>query len=317
MFGGIRISREALYFPLGSPSFTSVDVGGTSFTPTCMEYSADGNHLFVGGSNGQVIRVSGLNNWYTDVVPDSVLTKTTIYSGGPSVSGINVHPTDPEKLLVTVGGYGASSHVSEVTNAVSATSNAVRRDINGDLPDFPVYDPEYNVNNPNQVLLGTELGLWASDDISAGSVSWSNQSGAMGNVPVLDVRQQRLPHNEAANYGKIYLGTFGRGMWTTGDLVSVDDQWDNFEEGLAIENLSMYPNPVNAMATLSFEMPAAGSARVLIYDISGKMVANEVRNYAAGTAKYEVDSYNMPSGTYFATVTVGDVQGQTKFVVVK
>ena len=318
MYGGIRISREALYFPLMTPTFNSIDIWGISggVSPTCMEYSADGNHLYVGGSNGRVVRISGLNDFYTTSNPDSVLTKTTIFSTGAPVSGINVHPTDPEKMLVTVGGYSANAHVYEITSAQSSTGSSPRTDVSGDLPDFPVYDPEYNVNNPDQVLLGTEFGLWASDDISASSVAWTNQSGLMGNVPVLDVRQQRLPYYEAYNYGRFYIGTFGRGIWTTGDLVSVDEPWD-FSKDVAIENLKMYPNPVSTTATLSFDMPQSGDARVMVYDISGKLITNEVRSFTAGSVNYQVNATALPAGTYFATVTMGSNRAQTKFVVMK
>ncbi|MGB0805985.1 MAG: T9SS type A sorting domain-containing protein [Salibacteraceae bacterium] len=322
MFGSIRLTREALYFPLGTPTFTSVDVWGSSSStsPTCMEFSKDGNHLYIGGNNGQIVRLSGLNDWYSGDDPAVVLDKKVIFNGGgAAVSGINIHPTDPEKLLVTLGGYGTASHVFEMFNAQSDVSNtpANRVDISGDLPDFPVYDPEYNVNNPSQVLIGTELGLWVSDDITAGSVAWTDQSGVMGNVPVLDVRQQRLPHNEAANYGQFYLGTFGRGIWMTGDLVSVEENWNEMGNGLAIESLTMFPNPVNGISTLSFEMAQSGLAEVQVYDISGKLIFAQSQSFDAGTARFEINSSNMPSGTYFATVKAGSVQGQTKFVVIK
>ena len=79
----------------------------------------------------------------------------------------------------------------------------------------------------------------------------------------------------------------------------------------------MYPNPVIATSKLSFDMPSNGSATIMIYDISGKIVKNEVRNFAKGTSVYEVNSSSMPSGTYFVTVKMGSMTGNTKFVVVK
>jgi hypothetical protein len=313
MNGGFEITREALYFPLETPNW----VGVQAVTPTCFEFSNDGNHLYLGSNSGRVMRISGLNNFYSDSDPDSVLIKRTIFNGSAPVSGINIHPTDPEKLLVTTGGYGVTNHVYELFAAQSATGVGSLRVLQGDLPEFPVYDPEYNVNNPNQVLIGTELGLWMSDDISGTSVAWTQQSGAMGNVPVLDVRQQRLPHYDAVNYGRFYIATFGRGIWTSSDLVGVDEPWVDFSRNTEIENLKMYPNPVNATSKLSFDMPINGSARIMIYDISGKLVKNDVRNFAKGTSVYEVNSADMPSGTYFVTVKMGSMTGNTKFVVVK
>ena len=316
MFGGIRVTREALYFPLGTPRWLDINVGSGS--PRAMEWSNDGNHLYV-GTGRSVVRISGFNDLYMTDDPAAKLTNTTVFSGGASVSGINLHPTDPEKMVVTLAQYGSFSHIYEMTNVQSATTIAARRDISSaDLLTFPIYDPEYNVHNTDQVLIGTELGLWASDDISGSNPVWTNQSGTMGNVPVLDVRQQRLTWSEAANFGRFYIGTFGRGIWTTSDLVSVDDEpWDDFVTDRNISNMKMYPNPVSTTANLSFELPVAGAARVVIYDITGKVVLNEMKNFASGTVEYQVNANNLPGGTYFASVSMGDVRSQTKFVVIK
>lgn len=313
--GSIKISREVLYYPLDDPTFVTYTVSGLA--PTAMEFSNDGNHLYVASRTGSVMRISGLNNWYTDVDPTSVLTTTTIFSASSAVAGINMHPTDPEKLLVTLGGFGNNDRVYELSNAESTSGIASRRDLSGDLPDFPVYDPEYNVHNTNQVLIGTELGLWVSDDISSGSPTWTQQSNGLGNVPVIDVRQQRLTYNEAANFGRFYIGTFGRGIWTTGDLVSVDEPWADFVTNDKIDNVKTYPNPVTSLSKISFEMPLAGSVRISVYDISGKLITNEVREFAAGEAEYQINGMDLPAGTYFANLEMGSQNVQTKFVVIK
>ncbi|UTW67340.1 T9SS type A sorting domain-containing protein [bacterium SCSIO 12643] len=315
MNGGFDITREALYFPLQIPTWTTV----SSTTPSCFEFSKDGNHLYVGGYNGRVTRISGLNNFYSGDDPNAVLTKTDIFNGASAVSGICIHPTDPEKLLVTTAGYGLPTHVYELTAAESATGFSPNRNLQGDLPDFPVYDPEYNVNKPEQVVLGTELGVWYSEDVSGVSPTWTQQSNGVGNVPVMDVRQQRLPHNEALNYGRFYIGTFGRGIWTSGDLVSVgdNDSWADFNDNKEISNVKLYPNPVNMVSKLTFDMPANGSVNVMIYDISGKVIRNEKKNFAKGNVSYEINSVDMPAGTYFVSLRSGEFVKQAKFVVVK
>ena len=318
MDNGIKFTRSALHYPFEIPSFRSYKIWNVgTVAPTSMEYSKDGNVLYVSGDNGTVVKISGFNDWYGDDDPTTVLTKTTIFSNRAPVSGMSLHPTDESKLLVTLGRYGSPSHVYELNDVDKATGVTGFTDINGDLPDFPVYDAEYNLNNPSQVLIGTELGLWATEDIYSGAVTWTNQSGAMGNVPVLDVRQQRLPFGEASNYGRFYIGTFGRGIWSSGDLVSVNDKWENFESEQPLSSLEMYPNPVSTNATLSFDMNVSGEARIVIYSITGQLISSEVKRFSVGKAKYSVNSTNMSAGTYFAIVSAGDVQEQTKFVVVK
>ena len=315
MAGGLNLTREALYLPREIPAWKTYSLGSSN-TPTCFEFSNDGNHLYVGTYSGNVIRVSNLNEFYSDSTADSVLIQSTIFNSGPAVSGISLHPTDPNLLLVTTGGYGTGQHVYELTAAESSTGTSPRRNLQGDLPDFPVYDPEYNVNNTDQVLIGTELGLWVSDDIS-GTPSWSKQSGAMGNVPVLDVIQQRLSYSDATNYGRFYLGTFGRGIWSTGDLVSVEEPWKDYSSNSNFNNIETYPNPVVTTSKLSFETPNDGAVSILIYDISGKLVKSSQQYFAKGTAEYEIKANNLDAGTYFVTMQMGSVEGYSSFVVIK
>jgi hypothetical protein len=291
-----------------------------SSTATSYEFSNDGNHLYIGGTNGTVTRVSGLNELYNDVVPDSVLSSTTIFQGSAAIGSLCMHPSDPNKLLITTGGFSSTDHVFELTNAQNATSsaNAGRRNLQGNLPFMPVYDPEYNVNKPNQVLIGTELGLWSTDNISSPNPVWTDESGEMGLVRVLDVVQQRLPFNEASNYGQFYLGTYGLGIWTSRDLVSVgDNKFDDFSDDVEINNLKVYPNPAITQSRVEFDMPVNGTAEISIYDISGKLVKRHMQPFATGEAHYDFNVQQIPAGTYFIAVRVGSAEKHARFVVLK
>ena len=314
MNGAVRITRDAL-IPGSSPQWYDVTTG----TPTSFEWSPDGNHLYIGNYSGTVTRISGFNNWYSNQ-DDANLTKTAVYGGSGGVSGICLHPTDPEKLLVTIGGYGSSTHIVELSNAQSATSvgGAMPRVIQGDLPDFPVYDAEYNVNNTDQVVLGTELGVFASANINTTPIVWTNESGALGNVPVFDVRQQRLPYYEASNYGVFYLGTFGRGIWTSSSLVSVndDEEW-GFNGSEEVNTINVYPNPVVNTANFDLDLSTDAVVNIQVYTINGTLVSSKSVGMTAGRTVYELNTADLPNGTYFATVQAGESVKKAKFVVLK
>src|SRR5690606_16437770 len=92
-----------------------------------MEFSPDGNHLFIGNSGGQVYRISDLALGNTDAELDVrnpstlVTTKTLIASGlGGPVTGIAIDPNNGENLIATVGGYGVNNHVYRTTTAISS-----------------------------------------------------------------------------------------------------------------------------------------------------------------------------------------------------
>lgn len=308
-------------------------IGGIPAPARCMAFSKDGNHLYVGtgrginNNGGAVFRYSGLNKLY-NVPDDSVhkyITRTTLYSnGGRNVSGITVHPTDPEKLIFTLSNYmpAAGDHVYEITNAQSATSvgNANRRNITGDLVNMPVHDAEYNMNDTKQVLIATDFGVWSTTDVNSSNVKWASENAKLANVQVLALRQQRKKWNEASNSGAIYLGTYGRGIWVTGDLTSVDDNAPSFEakSNTMFGDMEFFPNPVSDQARIKFNMTEDRPVDIRIFDLNGRAVKSfNSRSFGTGTVEFQFDASDLSGGTYFVTLSSEGDYNMTKFVVVK
>ena len=71
------------------------------------------------------------------------------------------------------------------------------------------------MNHPDMAIIGTDFGVFTTDAVTAGSPSWSPQYTGLGNVPVTMITQQTNPglyYYRPANFGDIYLASFGRGM---------------------------------------------------------------------------------------------------------
>ena len=312
--------RQVSWIQLNDANF-----GGISGVPTCIDYSKDGNHVYVGTSSGAVYRYSGINDLYAPILDtdvDQVVTRSTIFTqSSRDVTGICAHPNDPEKLLVTLGNYQAGTHVYEVTNAQTATGlpTANRRDITGNLIDMPVYDAEYEINDDKIVLLATEYGIWSTKDVDASNVEWFSENADLANVQILDIRQQRKRWNEAQNHSNIYAGTYGRGVWVTGDLVSVEDNDPSFisKSDALFTGMKVFPNPVSSTAMLEFEMSESKDVEIRIFDLTGKVVRTFSNNFPEGTAQFQFDVSSLSGGTYFVTLSSGDAYNMSKFVVVK
>lgn len=298
------------------PQWFNLSQVASSGTPVAFEFSNDGNHLYV-ASGGRVGRYSGLNDLYSEQDLSNV-TYTTLYNSSSTVTGLAMHPTDPEKLLVTVAGYGHSEHIYEFSNAQSANGLAINIDKQGDLPQIPVYDAEYNVADPNIVLIGTDFGVWSTEDINASNVEWSTENATLANTPIFDVRQQKLNYDEALNFHRFYLGTHGRGIWSTGDLVSAPTI-DRNEASSKDLGLKVYPNPISdGTASVDFTLNTSGSIHVRVFDLSGKMVREyNSRHYQAGNNKFTFDTGDLTGGSYIMTVEAGSTYSTAKFVVVK
>jgi len=81
---------------------------------------------------------------------------------------------------------------------------------------MPVYTGIFEMSNPNIVILGTDFGVFSTNDISAGSPAWTVQNTGTGNVPVTMIKQQTNPglyYYRPGNYGDLYLASFGRGLF--------------------------------------------------------------------------------------------------------
>ena len=82
-----------------------------------------------------------------------------------------------------------------------------------------------------------------------------------------------------------------------------------FAEAGSVElALRVYPNPARAQATLALSLPEAGAARVVVFDLLGREVAEAFDGpLPAGERQVAFDTSRLPAGVY---VVVADVAGQ-------
>jgi len=322
---GVWVTRGALTFTENPEWWKIID---NTCNVNALEFSGDGNHLFVGCSNGQLQRVSGFNNAYDSTSADvtsadstRVLTDQVIANFGAPITGIAPHPTDPNKLFVTLGGYGGSGKVQYTSNATGGGSFS-NRWMSGALAGMPVYDGIMDVSNPDIWVVGTEHGVFSSDD--AGS-NWTQENNGMSVVPTFAVRQQRWdavnnPHNAGwiQNPGVIYLGTHGRGIFRSETLLGIEDQDGSVDAGLGNGGLVIYPNPVNENGTITFELNDHMDVNISIYNMQGKLIDQIAQtNAIKGSNKVEFSVDQYPVGTYIAHLEAGNVRMFGRFVVMR
>ncbi len=312
----VLVARKAIDFS-STPEWWNVAGSGASVN--AMEFSKDGNHLFIAGGSS-IRRISGLSYLYKQSDIPIVTTTTTIANFSPQeVTGIAVDQNNPENLVVTLGGFGLTDYVYLIDNAVSAGTNAGNKiSKQSNLTPMPVYDCEIDVLDQNRVVLGTEFGVFACNDFSNAAPTWSDESDpTFAYVPTYDVRQQRTPWNEADNHEVYYLGTFGRGMWQSGTFVGVNEQ-KPVSSNEVISDLNIYPNPMHGEGTISFKSMANESGSIGIYDIDGKVVKTLTKsNFNKGINKINININKLGTGTYFIMVKTNTINKVARFINVK
>lgn len=73
---------------------------------------------------------------------------------------------------------------------------------------------------------------------------------------------------------------------------------------IAVENLKVMPNPVNDLATFTFD--SNEDATVVLYDLVGKVVATATNTQASSFKSIELNTADLMAGTYVYTVSTGN-----------
>jgi len=324
--GGVWVTRGTLRFG-ESPVWWKV-LNTVSGRVTALEFSKDGNHLFVGQSSGKVTRVSGFNNvYYNNERQDTInsinnhdsisynyadvrsgvsqLTITDIRTGGQMVTGIGVDPNNANHVIITLAGYGASTNIMRSTTAATTTTASSFSSIRGGMPAMPMYDAVIDMSDPTRMYVGTEFGVWVS--INSGG-SWTQQNDEIGNVPVYAVRQQWRDWSECTNSGTLYLGTHGRGIWSSNTFLGLKGT-DADENLNTVRTINLYPNPVNNYTNIEFDLDKTSDVTISIYSITGKLVHTKtLNNKYKGEVSERINTSDLKTGSYFVTIQAGNAK---------
>ncbi len=320
----IWLTKEALNFGKIPVWFKIADRNSTGMdTPTCLVFSDDGDVLFVGTSQGEAYRITGLKdatyqyvggNWDPD--DEGIVTKDIGYFGSQTVTGITVKNDNPDHLVLTLGNYGGDEYVYQTHNALESNANDVEfESIHNGLPKMPVYDVEIDGVNPNKLYLATELGIFHSDDSGQ---SWEEANAGMGRIATFMLRQE--PDPEDADKWVFYAATHGRGIFSTAyyEAPIIQPPVGIATTATAGFAASLYPNPVANEAALTLSNIYQKPYYLTTYDLSGKII-HQQRLAGEGGKNHtrNLDMSFLPNGQYLMNIR-SDQQEQTiKFAVVR
>ena len=211
-----------------------------------------------------------------------------------------------------VSGFG-SNNVRRSVNATSASPSFTN--IAG-LPGNPgTYDAIIDRNDPDIIVVGTSHGVFVTEN---GGTTWTDASAGFCGTPVYEVRQSWRSWDDG-NFrpGEIYLGTFGRGIWSSSSYLSTNDGEDGSNgAGIAHKtNLMTYPNPATTNTTVTFDLETGSDVEIEVYSLSGRLVERiNSKNLSPGANAVEIDVRKLKSGTYIVRFLAGSTIETTKFV---
>lgn len=156
------------------------------------------HRVYFGLDNGRVMRVDNANG-----IPTAThINAGSGMPGSASVSCIEVENDDENHIIVTYSNYGVNS-VWETRNSGTTWTS-----VEGNLPDMPIRWALFNPNDSSEVLLATEVGVWSTDELNAGTTVWSPSNNGLANVRT-DMLQIRSSDK------MVIAATHGRGVFST------------------------------------------------------------------------------------------------------
>jgi len=242
-------------------------------------YTTTSTTLLVGTRLGKLLRVTSAN-----------ATPTWTDISGPSfvgsISDVEYGANNNE-IFVTMHNYNV------VSIWYSKDAGVTWSNKEGNFPDMPV---KAIMRNPlkvdgsgfaTEVIIGTELGVWYSNNFDTATPTWNQAYNGMSNVKVVDL--------DLRNDNTVFAATYGRGIFSglfTNTTLSSD-------EFTASKGIRMYPNPTKGELNIAISN-YSGKLAVSVFDLNGRQVfAKEVNDFNAQSA---INMSSLQKGVYVVKV---------------
>jgi hypothetical protein len=242
---------------------------------------------------------------------------------GYNVSSIAVDPNVSNNVIVTLGGYDVGSHIyfstnAAVTNSESTSSNFTS--VQGSLPEIPAFSSLIAWNDSRKIVVGTEYGVYTTDDITSSPVTWVLQNSGLPQVATYSLTQERFANSwehKIFNHGYIYAATFGRGAFrseSNAGPVSVPEI--NTNNTYNISSINIYPNPVSNTGNININLNKYSKVEVNIYSLSGQKVYSNIYNGISGENNFKFSVDGLEKGAYFVKINSNN-SIETKKIIVR
>ena len=275
----------------------STNLDGGNYIEALAVAPSNSNYIYA-GAGGQTTTIAACNSLFKTTTGGSPWT--SISNGLPlsyaPLTGIAIKPNDPNTLWVTLSGYSATNKVYKSTNGGTTWTN-----ITNNFPNVPVNCIVYVPNTPNALYVGTDLGVYYTDDVLG---YWVQFNTGLPNVIVNDLKIQ-------TSASLLRAGTYGRGLWSTPLYITT-----------ALPNVAnikpevkVYPNPTSGEVFIEF-VSSNSTADISIFNALGEKIS-DISVESNGDGKYTLNIGDKPKGVYFIRIQTEQGLTTEKLVLMK
>ncbi len=279
--GGINWTAISSFPPSG---FANNEITALAVAPT------NGNVIYAAkrvryefSIPGSMYMTSNGGTQWTDVtagLPDSLY-----------YTSVEINDTNSNVAYVSMAGFSSGNKVFRTIDGGNTWQN-----ISYNLPNLPV-NAIKSLPGGRKLLLASDIGVYLLDENSS---TWTSVSNSLPNVIVSDIEV-----NVALN--KIYISTFGRGIWET----ELDALLSDKNALITKTQFDVYPSINNG--TFNVVLPANAAKfpiQLDVIDIMGRKVAQQELNDFNNEIKL-----NIAAGKYFLRLTAAEYSAVKTMVV--
>jgi hypothetical protein len=266
-------------------TLTNALITSSATALTVSKYITTSTTLLAGFRNGKLLRATTANTTpvWSDITGAEFLG---------SISDVE-YGTSNSEIFVTFHNYNV------VSVWYSSDSGQSWENKEGNLPDMPVKCILQNPLKTNEVIIGTELGVWFTNTFDTASPIWYQSFNGMSNVKVTDL--------DLRNDNTVYASTYGRGVFS-GIFTAAPLANEDFSNS---KGVSIYPNPSNGQFNINIKQ-YSGKVNIQVVDLNGREVytaKNELFN-----SEKAVDLKMLESGIYVLRISGEDLNYSQKII---
>jgi hypothetical protein len=246
----------------------------TAFTVS--PHTTNSSLLLAGLENGRLLKIE---NAETD---NPVWNDISGQEFVGSISDVEFGLLDQE-IYVTFYNYGINNNIFYTSDGgVSWIGKE------GDFPDIPVRSILKNPLNQEEVIIGTDLGVWFTDNFSDASPNWQQAYNGMSNVKVTDI--------DLKDDNMAFAATYGRGVFSglfTAESLSVE------------KTLNKNKSFITRNSVGEYHLHFGGNAPQIdyaIFNLMGQQIQSHTKVDTTNSETISLDNYGLSSGVYLVQI---------------